>query len=86
MPPASEGLFLVNPPYGVRVGGSGGGGDVRNLYAQMGLLLRERFRGWGAGMLSADPALERQVGLEWRQILATSNGGIPVRFVTATVA
>ncbi|NBS60123.1 MAG: class I SAM-dependent RNA methyltransferase [Betaproteobacteria bacterium] len=80
--PEGPGLLLVNPPYGGRVGDSE---DLRNLYAQLGNIARERCRGWTIGVLSADRALERQVGLEFREVLTFRNGGIPVRLIAALV-
>jgi len=80
--PPTPGLLLVNPPYGGRVGESE---DLRNLYAQLGNVARERCRGWTVALLSADRALERQVGLEFREVLDFRNGGIPVRLIAATV-
>ncbi len=80
--PETPGLLLVNPPYGGRVGESE---DLRNLYAQLGNIARERCRGWTIALLSADRALERQVGLEFREVLVFRNGGIPVRLVAAQV-
>ena len=38
-----------------------------------------------APTLDADQHLERQAGLRWRELLRTSNGGIPVRVVAARV-
>jgi putative N6-adenine-specific DNA methylase len=70
------GLIAVNPPYGVRVGESE---QLRNLYAQLGNVVRERRKGWRLALLSADRNLERQVNLELEERLATRNGGIPVR-------
>jgi putative N6-adenine-specific DNA methylase len=78
-PAGGRGWILTNPPYGVRVGDT----TVRNLYAQFGKVIRHIFPGWTVGMLSADRALERQVGIRFEQVFSTSNGGIPVRFVVA---
>jgi hypothetical protein len=36
-------------------------------------------------MLTADRALERQVGVTFRDLLRTSNGGIPVHLVAGAV-
>lgn len=83
-PPASDapGLIATNPPYGVRVGK---GGDVRNLYAQLGHVLRESFGGWRVAMYAPDPRLAREVGLPFSELLRTSNGGIPVAALTASI-
>jgi putative N6-adenine-specific DNA methylase len=66
--------IVTNPPYGVRVGEAAG---LRDLYASLGRILRERRR--PLVMLSADTALERQLGIRLETVLATRNGGIPVR-------
>jgi putative N6-adenine-specific DNA methylase len=80
-PIGARGWIITNPPYGVRVGDT----NVRNLYAQFGKLLRANFAGWHTGILSADPALERQIGVKFERSFCTSNGGIPVRFITSGV-
>ncbi|MCB0054059.1 MAG: hypothetical protein KDE24_31450, partial [Caldilinea sp.] len=41
-PPAAAGFVVTNPPYGQRVRG---GPDLRNLYAQLGNVLRDRCPG-----------------------------------------
>lgn len=72
------GWLMTNPPYGIRVGT-----DVRNLYARLGTLTRKEFLGWRLGMLSAAPALERQLKLNLEQVFETKNGGIKIRFMVA---
>jgi putative N6-adenine-specific DNA methylase len=74
---------IINPPYGVRVGETP---DLKNLYAQIGNVLRKQPAHWVFGMLSADPNLERQTRLMLQERFRTKNGGIPVRFVTAARA
>ena len=83
--PAADGpgLVAVNPPYGVRVGESAA---LRNLYAQLGNVLRDKRPGWTLAMLSADKNLERQTNLELRERFKTRNGGIPVHLLTADVS
>lgn len=73
---AGPGLVAANPPYGVRVGERD---RLRNLYAQLGKLLHARFPGWRVALLSADRALDAQVGVPFEEALRTTNGGIPVR-------
>jgi putative N6-adenine-specific DNA methylase len=72
------GSLVTNPPYGVRVGDRP---PLRDLYATLGNLRRERLSGWAFAMLSADEGLERATGLELRQVLRTRNGGIGVRLM-----
>lgn len=76
------GWIVTNPPYGVRVGGQG---PLRDLYARLGQVARTRFPGWGLALLSADPALERQLGLRLEPVFRTRNGGIPVRMIAGRV-
>jgi putative N6-adenine-specific DNA methylase len=81
-PPEGAGLMIANPPYGVRVGESDA---LRSLYAAVGKTARARAPGWTLALLSADRKLEGQVGLPFDERFRTSNGGIPVRLVTAPV-
>jgi putative N6-adenine-specific DNA methylase len=74
------GLVVSNPPYGVRVGESD---DLRNLYAQLGNVIRRQRSGWTLALLSADRRLEQQTRLAFEERFQTRNGGIPVRLVTA---
>lgn len=69
------GWIVTNPPYGVRVGERA---PLRDLYARLGQVARRRFPGWTLAILSADPVLERQLGLALDVCLRTTNGGIPV--------
>jgi putative N6-adenine-specific DNA methylase len=80
--PAAPGTVVVNPPYGVRVGDKK---PLRNLFAQLGNVLRAEAPRWTLAMLSADRDLERQVQLPLTERWKASNGGIPVRLVTAEV-
>lgn len=82
-PEGVRGWVVTNPPYGVRVGDAD---RVRDLWAQLGNVLRARARGWRVALLSPDPALERQLRLSLQVVAQTSNGGIPVRFVVGEVA
>jgi putative N6-adenine-specific DNA methylase len=80
--PGERGWVVTNPPYGVRVGDAD---RVRDLWAQLGHVLRERAIGWRVAILSPDPALDRQLRLPLRVAARTSNGGIAVRLMVGTV-
>jgi len=82
MPAHERGWIVTNPPYGVRVGESG---RVRDLWAQLGKVLRARAPGWEVALLSPDQALERQLGFSLRMAARTTNGGIPVRIMVGRV-
>jgi len=77
-PPGDGGLIISNPPYGIRVGDHD---RLRNLYAQLGKVIRAKAPGWRVALVSANQGLERQTGLNLRPVLRTSNGGIRVRVV-----
>jgi putative N6-adenine-specific DNA methylase len=81
-PPPGSGLVATNPPYGVRVGR---GGDLRDLYAQLGNVLRRRCPGWGLALLSARDELARQTRLPLEPALRTTNGGLRVKLLLASV-
>ena len=81
-PIADRGWVVTNPPYGVRVGESD---RVRDLWAQLGNVLRERASGWKLTLLSPDVALERQLRIPLHAATALSNGGIPVRLMVGEV-
>jgi putative N6-adenine-specific DNA methylase len=81
-PPADQGWVVTNPPYGVRVGERR---RLRDLYAAIGNVARERLEGWTFAMLSADPELQRQTGIDWREAAHTTNGGIPVKLLVGSV-
>lgn len=81
-PDSERGWVVSNPPYGVRVGEQD---RVRNLWARLGQVLRERAPGWRVALLSPDPSLERQLGMPVRVVAQTTNGGIPIRLVTGDI-
>jgi len=81
-PPAGRGLLLTNPPYGVR---ASAGGEVRNLYAQLGNIARAKCAGWTIAFLSADRAMEAQLKLPLTEALRFKNGGIPVRLMRTEI-
>lgn len=81
-PTDESGLVVSNPPYGVRVGETD---QLRNLYAQLGNVLRAKCPGWSVALVSADAGLERQVRIPLEPVLRTTNGGIKVRVVTGSV-
>lgn len=76
--PDGPGFLVSNPPYGVRVGEEA---RLRDLYATLGKLVVQRLHGWTVALLTANPRLDHATGLDWREVLRTSNGGIPVRLI-----
>ncbi len=56
----SGGLIVTNPPYGQRLGHNE---NLKNLYHLLGQQLKQQFGGWNAGILTASPELEKELGL-----------------------
>ena len=79
--PSGPGLLIANPPYGVRVGETDA---LRDLFARLGQVARERCDGWQVALLSAERSLEAQTKLDFADRFSTSNGGISVQLVVAT--
>lgn len=77
-PDDGQGLIATNPPYGHRIGEAD---RLRNLYAQVGNVVRAKRPRWDVALLSADPMLERHTGLALDEVLRTRNGGIAVRLM-----
>jgi putative N6-adenine-specific DNA methylase len=81
-PPPGAGWVITNPPYGLRISE---GKDLRNLYAQLGHVLREKCTGWQVGFLCSDRALAGQTGINLEVGLRFANGGIPVGFYQGVI-
>jgi putative N6-adenine-specific DNA methylase len=81
-PPSGPGWLVTNPPYGLRVGEHA---PLRNLYASLGKVARQKLPGWRVALLSADRRLEGQTRIPFTEVLSTRNGGIPVRLVVGQV-
>jgi putative N6-adenine-specific DNA methylase len=81
-PPPAPGWVVTNPPYGVRMGDRT---RLRDLYAQLGNVLRVKCGGWEVAMLTAHPALEGQTRLGLEPQFSTENGGLRVRLMRARV-
>lgn len=59
-PDVATGLVMVNPPYGARIGNKKA---LYPVYARLGDVLRERFRGWRVGIVTSEPSLAKATGL-----------------------
>jgi len=77
-PPGPKGLVVANPPYGERIGADSG---LPLLYAELGRLLRERFQGWQAAILTGDPPLARHLGIHAKRTHRVYNGAIECRLL-----
>jgi putative N6-adenine-specific DNA methylase len=66
----------MNPPYGERVAGKD---DLAAFYPKLGDALKQRYAGWTAYVLSADPALPRLIGLKATRRTPLFNGALECR-------
>lgn len=72
-------LLVTNPPYGERIGEAG---ELGPLYEQLGDVLKQRFGGYKAYVLSGNPALVKRIGLKPSRRIPVFNGNIDCRFLS----
>jgi 23S rRNA (guanine2445-N2)-methyltransferase / 23S rRNA (guanine2069-N7)-methyltransferase len=77
-PHGATGLVVANPPYGERIGAESG---LPELYSELGLILRERFDGWRAAVLTGNPPLARNLGIYAKRTHRVFNGTIECRLL-----
>jgi 23S rRNA (guanine2445-N2)-methyltransferase / 23S rRNA (guanine2069-N7)-methyltransferase len=77
-PKSDIGLIVTNPPYGERIGAES---DLREIYAELGTLLRDRFFGWEAAVLTGNAPLGKAIGLHARRAHRFYNGAIECRLL-----
>ncbi len=70
----SEGIVIVNPPYSERLGEFD---QVKSLYRELGQLLKQKFGGWKASVLSPDKEFGHSLGIRAKKIYKFNNGSIP---------
>jgi len=77
-PKGETGLVVANPPYGERIGAESG---LPALYSELGTVLRERFEGWQAAILTGNPPLARNLGIYAKRTHRVFNGTIECRLL-----
>ena len=83
-PRGEMGLVVANPPYGERMSAPQVGGvesGLPLLYSELGRMLRERFRGWQAAILTGNPPLARNLGIYAKRTHRFFNGAIECRLL-----
>jgi putative N6-adenine-specific DNA methylase len=80
--PSGPGWVVTNPPYGIRTDSRR---DLRNLYARLGNVLRERCAGWQMTLLCGSPMLLRSTGLKFDEGILVDNGGLKVKLVRSRI-
>lgn len=75
-PPAEHGILVTNPPYGERLGTPQA---LAAFYPRLGTVLKKRYAGWRAYILSTDLKLPGAVGLKPRRRTPLYNGALECR-------
>lgn len=68
-----KGIVIVNPPYSERLGEFD---QVKLLYSELGILLKEKFEGWNASVLSPDKSFGHSLGIRANKIYKFNNASI----------
>jgi 23S rRNA (guanine2445-N2)-methyltransferase / 23S rRNA (guanine2069-N7)-methyltransferase len=76
------GLLATNPPYGVRLEDRAG---ARAVHRELGAVLRARFAGWNAAVLTGAPELGMELGLRAYRTHTLWNGSIECRLLRIEV-
>lgn len=77
-PPADHGVLLCNPPYGARLGETEA---LVGFYKLLGDILKQRFKGWTAYVLSGNKQLSQSIGLRSASRTAVYNGSLPCKLL-----
>ena len=77
-PRGASGLLCANPPYGVRLEDHEA---ARAVHRELGRVLRERFQGWNAAVLTGAPDLGLELGIRAYRTHTMWNGAIECRLL-----
>ncbi|HWW78867.1 MAG TPA: bifunctional 23S rRNA (guanine(2069)-N(7))-methyltransferase RlmK/23S rRNA (guanine(2445)-N(2))-methyltransferase RlmL [Steroidobacteraceae bacterium] len=80
--PAAAGLLCTNPPYGVRLDDRD---TARAVHRELGVVLRERFQGWNAAVLTGTPEFGLELGIRAHRTHTVWNGAIECRLLRMKV-
>ena len=79
----SRGSFVVNPPYGERLGEEA---DLQTLYVQLANQLKKHFQGYRAAIFTGNPDLGKNMGLRAEKYYSLFNGAIPCQLLLFTLS
>jgi putative N6-adenine-specific DNA methylase len=74
--PAEQGVLMINPPYGVRLGRQE---DFDAFYPQLGDWMKQRFSGWRAYIFTGDLRVPKLIGLSPSKRIPLFNGPLECR-------
>jgi putative N6-adenine-specific DNA methylase len=75
-PPVGPGIVVMNPPYGERLSDAD---ELAAFYPELGDILKQRYAGWTAYILSADMQLPKSIGLKASKRTPLYNGALECR-------
>jgi 23S rRNA (guanine2445-N2)-methyltransferase / 23S rRNA (guanine2069-N7)-methyltransferase len=78
----AAGLVCTNPPYGVRLEDRE---TARAIHRELGVVLRERFQGWNAAVLTGSPEFGLELGIRAHRTHTVWNGAIECRLLRMKV-
>jgi 23S rRNA (guanine2445-N2)-methyltransferase / 23S rRNA (guanine2069-N7)-methyltransferase len=82
VPQAAAGLLCTNPPYGIRLEDRD---TARAVHRELGAVLRERFQGWNAAVLTGTPEFGLELGIRAHRTHTIWNGAIECRLLRMKV-
>ena len=80
-PPKDGGLMVTNPPYGERMELE----DVNEFYKKIGDVLKKKYKGYSAWILSSSKDAIKMVGLRPSKKITLFNGPLECRFHQFTI-
>ena len=76
-PESGKGILMFNPPYGVRLDDD----ELIELYKHIGDVLKNRFQGYEAWIITGNPAAAKFIGLKPSKKIVLFNGPLESRFI-----
>jgi len=77
-PEGDKGVVIINPPYGKRLGDEE---ELKELYCQIGDIMKKRCRGWTGYVLTGNLELAKYIGLKASRRFVLFNGPIECRLL-----
>ena len=77
-PEGDTGVVVINPPYGKRLGDEE---ELKELYCQIGDVMKKRCRGWTGYVLTGNLELAKYIGLKASRRFVLFNGAIECRLL-----
>jgi putative N6-adenine-specific DNA methylase len=77
-PEGDAGVVIINPPYGKRLGDEE---ELKELYCQIGDIMKKRCRGWTGYVLTGNLELAKYIGLKASRRFVLFNGAIECRLL-----